>query len=137
MKRTELKRSGPPARTRKTPAAKAKKRADDAWRAYIHARDQVCQYCGKAGGVMNAHHVMIRSFNATRTDENNGILLCFQDHALMHSDPMQAVRFYMRRFGDGVYAALREKAYEGRNQKYPASFWLEEVERLQAKLGEL
>jgi len=138
MKRAALARSTVPlARVRKTPAAKAKKKADDAWRIYIHARDRVCQYCGKADGVLNAHHVMIRSFNATRCDENNGILLDFQHHALMHSDPLAAYNFYRLRYGPDGYAALREKAYNGRNGKYPASFWVSEAARLTALLDAL
>ena len=134
MKRTALTRSTPLKKKRGTSTAKLKRDALKAWGAYIHARDQVCQYCGKADGKLDAHHIMIRSFAATATDERNGVLLDFQHHALMHSDPMAAVVFYTQLLGQQGYEALREKAYEGRNQTMRAAFWRDEAERLSGLL---
>lgn len=122
------------ARKAGTPAA-LKRRATSLWGEFIHERDRVCQVCGKADGKLDAHHVMVRQFNATRTYEPNGVLVCFRDHQMLHSDPMRAVRFYTERFGELGYEALRRKAYEGVNGRYPASFWAGEIERLKSALA--
>lgn len=132
-----MKRGGQVKKKRGTSAAKEKARADKAWGAYIHARDKVCQYCGKADGKLDAHHIMIRSFSATRTDEACGVLLCFQHHQLMHSDAMAAFNFYLGRLGEEGYDVLRRKAYDGVGGKYPASWWISERLRLEALLAEV
>lgn len=141
LKRTQIVRSSVPLKRSKpkakrgTSTAALKRDALKAWGAYIHARDQVCQYCGKADGKLDAHHIMIRSFAATATDEGNGVLLDFQHHQLMHSDPMKAVIFYTKLLGQEGYEALRLKAYNGKDQRYPASFWKAECERLSGLLA--
>ncbi len=151
MKRTTpLARSTVPlARTRKTPAAKAKpkkvsataakNRATETWSRYIHARDKWCQLCGKPDGVLNAHHILPKKhFTAVRTDEANGVLLCYRCHDRMHNgDSMEAVRFYTRLLGLNLYKALQTKALAGQGQKYPADFWIAERARLSQKLAEL
>lgn len=136
MKRTELKHSTKPiAKKRGTSAAAAKRKADEAWRIYIRTRDQVCQVCGRDNGALHAHHVMIRNFSATRTDEGNGLLACYQCHQdKLHGDPAFAVGFYTTRFGLDGYAALRQKAYDGVGSKFPASFWQSERTRLSGLL---
>ncbi len=124
------------AKKRKPKSAKA--RADELWGAVIHLRDDRCRFCGKRDGKLDAHHVMIRSFLATRTDTNNGLLLCWprchQDIA--HGDPTAAVNHYSRIYGLDGYNALRAKAYDGRGKKYPESFWRAEVERLELELAQ-
>jgi hypothetical protein len=128
-----VKRPGVRAQRAGQPAA-LKRRATALWGEFIHRRDVVCQVCGKASGKLDAHHVMVRQFNATRTYEANGVLACFQDHQKLHSDPHFAVCFYTERFGELGYEALRRKAYDGVAGKYPASFWKAEIERLERAL---
>lgn len=125
--------------TKKRKPKTAKARADELWGAVIHLRDDCCRFCGKRDGKLDAHHVMIRSFLATRADPANGLLLCWprchQDIA--HGDPIVAVNHYERIFGHEGYEALRAKAYAGRGAKYPEAFWRERVEALQAELVQL
>lgn len=141
-------RTKPLAKKRATPRRKVKraktagqlrKEATIAWGRYIHARDVFCQFCGKAGGKLDAHHLVPRERNATRTDENNGVLLCaYPCHkTYMHGDPFLAVQFYTRRLGVEGYQALRDKAYDGINSKYPVSYWRDECARLSALLEAL
>ena len=144
MKRSAIVRSVPLARTGKpkakrgTSAASAKRKADDVWRLVIRQRDKVCQVCGRDNGILAAHHVMIRSFSLTRTDEDNGLLACYQCHQdKLHGDPLEAVKFYTRRYGVEGYADLRKKALSGVGMKFPASYWIAERERLQSLLGAL
>ena len=150
MKRSAIARSVPLARTGKPKAKRAvKKRAKTAgqlrkeattlWGRYIHARDVYCQYCGKGGGLLNAHHILPREMNATRTDEGNGVLLCARPCHLgvMHGDPFAAVQFYTRLLGVEGYEALRQKARDGLYKKYPVDYWRREVERLSGLLGAL
>jgi hypothetical protein len=117
-----------------TPAA-LKRKATKLWGEFIHERDQVCQVCGRPDGKLDAHHIMVRQFNATRSWEPNGILVCFQDHQKLHSDPFWAVQFYTARFGVDGYEALRRKAYDGTGGTYGAPFWRGEVARLERALG--
>lgn len=137
MKRSAIARTSGVKKKRGTSAAKEKAKATKLWGEYIHKRDVVCRFCGRADGKLDAHHVLIRTFSSTRTDENNGVLLCYRDHQLMHSDSLEAVRFYVREFGGDDYLALRQKAYDGVGGKYPASFWVDEQRRLQKLLEEL
>lgn len=113
-------------------------RADELWGAIIHLRFDRCQFCGKPAhaGKMDAHHVVVRKFKATRTDTANGLLLCWptchQDIA--HGDPYAAVTHYTRIFGAEGYKALRDKAQAG--VKANAAFWRAEVERLELELAQ-
>lgn len=126
MKRTAVKRK------RGTSAARERAKALTLWGRYIHLRDVYCQYCGKADGQLQAHHIIRKEFNATRTAEENGVLLCgWTCHRkVMHEDAFAAVQFYTRLLGVEGYEALRQKAYDGKDAKYPVSFWREEIERL-------
>lgn len=135
MRRTEIKRSSKPiAKKRGTSTAAKKRKAVHLWGVYVHARDVYCQRCGKADGKMDAHHVLIRSFAATVADDRNGVLLCFKCHGLMHSDPMEALAFYTRRYGVEGYQNLRERAYEGQGKTLRAAHWDEAIARLSALL---
>lgn len=116
-------------------ASALRRKATRLWGEFIHVRDRVCQVCGKADGKLDAHHVCVRQFNATRTYEPNGVLVCFRCHQMLHSDPMRAVEFYTARFGVDGYEALRRKAYDGVNGTYGVPFWRAEVDRLEKALG--
>lgn len=112
-------------------------RADELWGAVIHLRDSGCRFCGKVDGKMDAHHVCIRPFKATRTLTENGLLLCFHCHQnVAHGDPFKAVLMYERIFGHGGYQRLRAKALDGVGKKYPASFWRERVAALELELAQ-
>ncbi len=129
-KAPKKKASGVRAQKAGTPAA-LKRKATRLWGEFIHERDQVCQVCGRADGKLDAHHVMVRTFQATRSYEPNGMLVCYRDHQKLHSDPFWAVQVYTDRFGVDGYEALRRKAYDGVSGKYPASFWIREIARLE------
>lgn len=150
MRRTELKRSTPlrssgrPKPTRKAAkkapsAAALRKKATMLWGRYIHLRDKVCQVCSGGQGKLDAHHILRREFNATRTDENNGMLVhaypCHQ--TVLHGDPFQAVQIYTYRLGVEGYAALRQKAYDGINGRYGVDYWRNEAARLTGLIEEL
>lgn len=135
-KQPAKKRAGVKAQRAGTAAA-YKRKATRLWGAVIHARDAGCQRCGRTEGKLEAHHILPREFCATRTDEGNGVLLCYRCHKGrdgMHCDPMAAVGFYLDLLGEDGYTALRAKAKAGVNQKFPAAFWKSEVERLSALL---
>lgn len=104
------------------------------WGEYVHLRDKRCQVCGRADGKLDAHHVMVRQFNATRADPENGVLVCFRDHQMLHSDPMRAVEFYTSRYGADGYEALRQKAYDGVSGKFGVDFWREQIAELEGLL---
>ena len=146
-----MKRSAPLARTapmkrggkpRKESARTARKKADLAWSQYVRARDNyTCQYCGRTDRLMNAHHVMIREFSATRCDPRNGITVCgIPCHTqVMHGQPNLADAFYYRHLGPVLLAEIRQKGYEGVGAKYGAPHWqaeLENLRRLSALLEE-
>lgn len=134
----QMKRGGPVKKKRSTEAAKLKAKATQLWGQYIHARDRVCAACGKTDGKLDAHHIVVREFNATRTDETNGVLLCSSHHQMsresVHQDPHFAVCLYTRLLGVDGYAALRAKAYDGVNGKFGVDFWRGEIARLSALL---
>ena len=121
---------------RATTAAELKRAADKAWGTYIHQRDQACRICGKADGKLDAHHIMPRTFAATRADPTCGIIVCFRCHRYVcHGpDPFAAVLEYERILGHDGYRALREKAYSG--VKANKDFWADRVLELAALLKE-
>lgn len=113
---TPIPKQGPKVKVKK-PAAKPRtywaKRADRLWGELIHLRDRCCQFCGKRDGKLDAHHICVRTFKATRFEPDNGILLCFRCHQdIAHGDPFTAVLHYERLRGDR-YRELREQAYAG------------------------
>jgi hypothetical protein len=129
-------RRAAPKKKRGTTTAAKKRKAIELWGKYVHARDVFCQRCGKGDGKLDAHHVLIRNFAMTAADEGNGVLLCFKCHGLMHSDPLEAIRFYERRYGHQGYEALRMRAYEGQGKTLRAAHWDEAIERLTCLLGD-
>jgi hypothetical protein len=126
------------AKARKTKAAALERKATKLWGEYIHARDRVCQVCGKADGKLEAHHMMTRGHKATRADPVNGVLLCYWHHkgrGSVHDDPKFAVDFYSIRLGVDGYEALRAKAKAGVSAT--EEFWQGEIERLEGLLAGL
>ena len=120
---------------RATTAADLKRAADKAWGTYIHQRDRGCRFCDRTDGKLDAHHICVRTFAATRCDPNNGLLLCFHCHQnIAHGDPFAAVWHYERILGHNGYQALREKAYSG--VKANKDFWADRVLELAALLKE-
>lgn len=109
-------------------------KATKLWGQYVHQRDRVCQVCGRADGKLDAHHVMVRQFSATRCDPDNGVLVCFRCHQLLHSDPLRAVEFYTQRYGQRGYEALRLKAYSGVSGKYGVDYWRARITELEGLL---
>jgi hypothetical protein len=87
--------------------------------------------------LMNAHHVMIREFSATRCDPDNGITVCGMPcHTqVMHGQPDKAEAFYYRHLGPERLAAVRRKGYEGVGAKYGAPHWQAELEHLRRLSG--
>lgn len=135
MKRTALARSTKPLKAKRGTSTAAKKRkAVQLWGEYIHKRDQVCMRCYRMEGKLDAHHIMIRNFAYTAADEGNGVLLCFHCHGLMHSDPLEALKFYSKLLGVDGYQELREKAYEGQGKTLRAAHWDEAIARLSGLL---
>lgn len=139
MKRTPLKRKTPLATKRairkkaNTPPAALKRQALALWGEYIHRRDVYCQLCGKGDGKLDAHHIYSRRFNATATDETNGVLLCSWTchHRGVHGDDQEAAReFYVSRLSEHGYLELRRKALGGVGQRFGAPYWREEIARL-------
>jgi hypothetical protein len=119
-------------------AAALKRRATKLWGEYVHQRDRVCQFCGKADGKLDAHHIMLRRFAATVTDERNGLLLCFRCHQdTAHGDAYEAFLLYRKVLGETEYAELRQRAYDGVGRKYGVDYWRGEVARLERLLGYL
>lgn len=111
--------------------------ADTLWGAIIHLREDRCQFCGKRDGKMDAHHVLLRRFKATRTDTTNGVLVCFRCHQdVAHGDSWEAVKHYERILGHETYQALRDRAKAGVGAKYPESFWRERVAALELELAQ-
>ena len=57
------------------------------WRQSIFERDDyTCQYCGKRGGELHAHHMKsFAEFPELRLDLDNGLTLCKEDHYKVHS----------------------------------------------------
>lgn len=56
------------------------------WRKSVFIRDEYkCQYCGQAGGKLNAHHIKrFVDYPAGRLDLDNGITLCESCHRKLH-----------------------------------------------------
>lgn len=56
------------------------------WRDAIFKKyNNTCQYCGKNGGIMHAHHIKEYAQNPEkRYDISNGILLCEECHKKIH-----------------------------------------------------
>lgn len=118
----------PKKRTAKRGGATAwKKKATKKWGEYVHARDRVCQVCGRGDVKLDAHHIMPRTYPATRALAANGLLLCVQHHTGrdgVHSDPQMALELYHRVLGVDGYERLRAMALAG--AKTSVDFWKEQ-----------
>jgi len=115
-----------------------RKRADALWGKLVHERDRVCQVCGRATGKLDAHHILPRTFVATRWEPDNGVLVCWQHHAALHAraggDSFSAVLVYEGLRG-ARYQELRTQAYAG------AKFGIQDLRDicadLEAQIGRL
>lgn len=132
MKRTAIARTGPVARTRKTPAAKAKARATALHSQYVRARDGACVRCGRAEGVqLQCAHIVGRTAAFTRTDDRNAATLCAGCHRTLTHAPHEHVAFFTVWLGGWPeYQALIDKAREGLGMTLRSDYWQSEVERL-------
>jgi len=85
------------------------------WGQIIRARDKKCQWCGKADGKLDGHHIISkgRCSYSGMFDLDNGVCLCFRCHrVLMESHPVE--------YGDWIRLWLRNKGldYDELKQKY-------------------
>ena len=61
------------------------------WRADVLERDEyTCQYCGKKGGVLNAHHKKeYAKYPELRYEVENGVTLCEECHRKVHKGEIE------------------------------------------------
>jgi len=72
------------------------RKADDLWRKIVKQKGY-CEWCGKSGGVQNAHHIMGRSRHSLRWDIRNGVCLCYKCHTDgAHSPNAAKVEEYLK-----------------------------------------
>jgi hypothetical protein len=92
----------------------------------------LCESCGSTENLQCAH-IMSRSYNATRTDENNAFCLCARCHWFYTKAPIEFARFTFERIGEPAYDALRLKALVG--VRWHESDWQDECARLQGLIA--
>jgi 5-methylcytosine-specific restriction endonuclease McrA len=85
------------------------------WAEQIHARDGICQLCGKqrSQGKLDAHHIFSKAGHQNvRYDLDNGILLCFYCHRVKtHQQGGQDLGLWLVcKHGQEWYDNLRSKA---------------------------
>lgn len=74
------------------------KRLDTVWSELVRSKGK-CEVCGRANGVLNAHHIIGRKNRTLRWDLKNGCCLCYQHHKggrqSAHEDP-EWFRFWLK-----------------------------------------
>lgn len=88
-----------------------------------------CEGCGSTAN-LQCCHILSRSFNSTRTDEDNAICGCASCHARWTQNPLLFGDFVRAHLGIDHLERIQAKAYAGVNGKYPESFWITECVRL-------
>jgi len=123
-----------------TPKAAARRNADMAWSKYVRARDGACRRCG-TGYDLQAAHIIRRAWNATRTDERNGVALCSVCHHWFDVTATGDERTEMveQWITHDVWTELYLTANQSlrRADRYTKEFWDSETKRLKALLNDL
>lgn len=72
---------------------------DAQWSKLIKERDKVCQFAGCNNRVGEAHHwINTRKYKNTRYLLENGIMLCFKHHRLVHDKGIRPPSRYFKKF---------------------------------------
>lgn len=72
---------------------------DAQWSKLIKERDKVCQFAGCNSRVGEAHHwINTRRYKNTRYLLENGIMLCFKHHRLVHDKGIRPPSRYFKKF---------------------------------------
>ena len=72
---------------------------DAQWSKLIKERDVVCQFAGCNSRVGEAHHwINTRKYKNTRYLLDNGIMLCFKHHRLVHDKGIRPPSRYFKKF---------------------------------------
>lgn len=72
---------------------------DAQWSKLIKERDKVCQFAGCNSRVGEAHHwINTRKYKNTRYLIENGIMLCFKHHRLVHDKGIRPPSRYFKKF---------------------------------------
>lgn len=72
---------------------------DAQWSKLIKERDKVCQFAGCNSRVGEAHHwINTRKYQNTRYLLDNGIMLCFKHHRLVHDKGIRPPSRYFKKF---------------------------------------
>ena len=113
MRRNPLKRKTKLKKAKTTSKAKLAKRCDKLWSEIIRKRDKVCQKCGESK-MLQASHIMPRTYRATRWDLENGKALCWKCHfTFWHKNPLEASEWFNAKFGATRMTQLRHRANNG------------------------
>lgn len=72
---------------------------DAEWSKLIKERDMMCQFAGCNCRVGEAHHwINTRKYKNTRYLLDNGIMLCFKHHRLVHDKGIRPPSRYFKKF---------------------------------------
>lgn len=95
----------------------------------------VCECCGDTYYPnLQCAHIVTRSRNATRTDENAALCLCRSCHMRFTHDGLEWVRFVDAYLGAGTHDEIQRRSKGG--VKANDAFWQGEIDRLSALLKE-
>ncbi len=77
---------------------------------------RACEYCGKRGTYLNAHHIFSKKNMSVRWCLDNGISLCSQHHTLSseisaHKTPKKFTDWLIKEKGQKWYNRLRRKSH--------------------------
>jgi 5-methylcytosine-specific restriction endonuclease McrA len=125
--------SGKRTRAKPRDAAKTARRTtvkelDAMCRAIVFARDGgACQWdvCGTTQGLIDWAHILSRRHTATRWDTRNSVVLCRKHHMQWHDRPMDAARWFQKRYGEPAYNALVARSQATRCDKVLTRLHLE------------